>query len=189
MTPRDPHKPASQQLSLDELVIMLGRGIAQRRLYFADHPRIKGFGEQFVIKLEAFLANGSLGAFFLGVAEGKLVFEGRSLHGPSVMGGPLIRFLDMLHGGGLTFRSAVTPAEVNELIGLAAELKDPTDDLGESRRLFASRGIHEIELAAAYTDPLLVDSEEDRRIWEGRDSGDRDLPSPVLICLDSFMLT
>ncbi len=170
-----------QRSKLDEMVILLGRGIAQRRLYFADHPRVVGFGNQFVNLLEAFLADRSLGSFFLGVVEGKLVFEGRSLHGPSVMGGPLIKFIDLLHGGGLTFRGSVTAQEVRELISLAAELKDPTEDLGESRRLLLSRGIEGIELAATYTDPLLLDSEEDRRVWEGRDAGDRDLPSPVLI--------
>lgn len=170
-----------QRANLDAMVILLGRGISQRRLYFADHPRVKGFGNQYVTMLQAFLADQSLGAFFLGVVDGQLVHEGRSLHGPSVMGAPLIRFVELLHGGGLTFRSTTTPQDIRELISLAAELKDPTENLGESRRLFISRGIENVDLAAAYSDPLLLDTEDERRVWEGRDARDRDLPSPVLI--------
>jgi len=84
---------------LDRLVILLSSAIAQRRLYFAKHPKVKGLGREFVDLLVRFLDATEQEELFLGVVDGKLVYEGRFLVGPSIAGGQLIRFVGMLHGG------------------------------------------------------------------------------------------
>ena len=42
--------------NLDKLVILLSSGIAQRRLYFADHPKIRGCGQGFTKLLKEILS-------------------------------------------------------------------------------------------------------------------------------------
>ncbi len=43
------------QPKLDRIVILLSSGIAQRRLYFAGHPKVRSLGREFVALLTAFL--------------------------------------------------------------------------------------------------------------------------------------
>jgi putative nucleotidyltransferase with HDIG domain len=167
--------------NLDKLVILLSRGLSQRRLYFAEHPKVEACARELVDQLHPLLDELHQDFVFIGVVEGKLVFNGRFLVGPSITGGSLVKLSNQLHCGGFTFRRATTAAEALALFTLAAELRDPTADLAESRQLLASRGITNIELAAAYHDGGGLAMEEDQAIWQGRDAGGRELPSPVLV--------
>ncbi|MBD3220274.1 HD domain-containing protein [bacterium] len=166
---------------LDQILITLGRGISRRRLYFADHPTVRELGDRVVDQLESYLVETGERSFFLGVVEGKLVHQGRALHGPSIMAAPLIRFVEACHAGGLVFGGETTPQEVRDFVAIAATLKDPPASLAEARAMLAREDIRSIGLASEYTDPLLLESEEDRQVWRGRDEGDHDLPSPVLV--------
>ena len=166
---------------LDRLVILLSSAIAQRRLYFAKHPKVKGLGREFVDLLVRFLDATEQEELFLGVVDGKLVYEGRFLVGPSIAGGQLIRFVGMLHGGGFVFGRDVTADEVTDLLGLAAELQEPLGGLAEARALVAARGVSNVRVAAEYHDPVSLIASEEKVAWHGRDQGGGHLDSPVLI--------
>ncbi len=167
--------------NLDTMLIMLGRGIAQRRLYFAKHPRVRELGDQFTSQLADYFAETGERSFFLGVVDGQLVHEGRALHGPSVMAGALVHFVERCHAGGIVFNAATTSQEVQDFVTIAATETEVPESLQDARVLLAERGIVNIELAAEYKDPLLVDADDERRAWQGRETCDHDLPSPVLV--------
>lgn len=167
--------------SLDRILITLGRGIARRRLYFDDHPTVRRLGDDVVGLIAGYLDGKEEASFFLGVVAGKLVHQGRVLHGPSITAGPLIRFIEDCHAGGVSFQAEVSAQEVRDLVAIAATMKDTPNSLPEARAMLAGAGIEHITLAAEYSDPLLLDSEDERLIWQGHDTGDQDLPSPVLI--------
>ncbi|MBN2170227.1 MAG: HD domain-containing protein [Candidatus Krumholzibacteriota bacterium] len=138
-----------RRVGIDELVALLCRGVSQRRIYFGDHPNVVAVSEDFTRALRQLLATEARDACFLGVAEGKLVYEGRFLLGASIVGRKIIDFVGGLHSGGLLFRADLAPAEVRELLGLAA---DAVPDLEEARRLLASRGVSHVELSPVYED-------------------------------------
>ena len=166
---------------LDKIVILLSSGIAQRKLYFGGHPKVQSLGREFVDMLVRFLDESGQDELFIGVVDGKLVYEGRFLVGPSIAGGQLIRFVGLLHGGGFSFGRSVTAAEITELLGLAAELQDPVGGLAEARALMAARGMTNVRVAAQYHDPVTLVAGEEKVAWQGRDQGCGHLDSPVLI--------
>ena len=55
---------------------MLSTGIAQRKLYFADHPKVKSLGRQFADLLQEYLKATEQETLFIGVVDGKLVHSG-----------------------------------------------------------------------------------------------------------------
>jgi len=169
------------QPKLDKVVILLSSGIAQRKLYFAGHPKVKSLGRDFVTLLQTYLDENKLDHFFIGVVDAKLVYQGKYLVGPSIAGGQLVRLTDLLHCGGFSFDRRVTAEDVTAFYGLAAELRDPTGGLAESRALLAEAGISNISIAAEYHDPHGLVADDDMVTWQGRDQGGRHLESPVLI--------
>lgn len=171
----------TSQPKLDKLVILLSSGIAQRKLYFAGHPKVKSLGEEFVALLHAFLDSAARDELFIGVSDGKLVYEGRFLVGPSIAGGQLVRFAGLLHGGGFVFARGTTAEEITGLLGLAADLQDPVGGLAEARALMAARGLQHVRVAAEYHDPAGVGADDEKVTWQGKDQGGGHLDSPVLI--------
>jgi putative nucleotidyltransferase with HDIG domain len=169
------------QANLDKLVILLSRGIGQRKLYAAEHPRVRNHGREFVAQLQLLLAETGQDAVFVGVVEGKLVYNGRYLVGPSIAGGHLVEFANLLHCGGFRFHQLTTEEEVWTLLGLAAELKEPVGSLAESRAILAARGVEHIQMAASYKSATGLPTDDDQVAWQGKDQGGRSLESPLLV--------
>lgn len=143
---------------IDELVTLLSRGIAQRALYFAEHPNVLACSRELADRLDREIAGGEAG-FFLGTAEGRLIHEGRLLLGASIIGHKVATCLERLGSGGFRFRRGIAPVELATLFSIAVEQSEPlAGGLPEARRLFAARGLRNIELSPRY-------GEED---WFGR---------------------
>jgi len=169
------------QQNLDKLVILLSSSIAQRKLYFADHPKFRDSGQEFTKLLQEILAEMQQNALFIGAVENKLVYNGRYLVGPSIAGRQLVDFMQNMHSGGIAFDRYTTVEEYQALLGVAAELKEPTLNLEESRELLQARGITNIEIATHYSDPVGLTAEEDQDVWQGRETGGGYLQSPILV--------
>lgn len=143
---------------IDDLVTLLSRGIAQRALYFADHPNVLACSRELAARLETEIA-GSDAGFFLGTVEGRLIHEGRLLLGASIIGHKVATCLERLGSGGFRFRRGIAPVELATLFSIAVEQGEPlAGGLPEARRLFTARGLRNIELSPRY-------GEED---WFGR---------------------
>ncbi len=166
---------------LDRLVILLSSGIAQRKLYFAEHPKVRAIGQEFATKLRNFLKEEDQETLFIGIVDSKLVYNGRYLVGPSIAGGQLVEFARILHCGGFSFSKRTTGEETQELLGLASEQRDPTSSLAEARMLLASRGIVNIEIASHYSSPSSLTTDEEQIAWQGKDTGGTYLQSPLLV--------
>lgn len=137
----------------DELVILLTRGISQRRMYFADHPKVAAISRSFPQKLVEFLKAEKRKSLFLGVVDGKLVHNGHYLIGPNIVGSKLSAFAENLKCGGFLFQGVVHADEMTELFTIASELAEPVENLEEARSLVRNRGIRNIELSPVYEDP------------------------------------
>ena len=166
-----------------DMVILLSRGISQRKMYFQDHPRVLACAREFTELLVTQLDADERGKFFIGVANGKLIHEGKYLIGPSIIGSRLNGFARLTGSGGFLFDRNVTTAELGEFFALAAGQTTPLAGYVEARELFKSRNIHAIELSPPYEDPgwfgqFLFESEDNGGNGQLQDlDGDNLLPT------------
>ncbi len=142
----------SENARYEDLVARLCSGLRHRRLYFEGHPEVRACAEQVAHDLAALLAESGKELFFLGVAQGRLLHEGRYLIGSTILGRRLVDLLQRLHSGGLLFRAGVESAEIAELLNVSALVTGATAGLEESRGLLRSRNVRHIELSPPYED-------------------------------------
>ena len=163
---------------LNTILLLLCRGISTRKLYFLSHPKVIEFSRDFMTSLDDFCKETGREKLFVGVVQGQLVFEGKTLVGPSIIGRQLVDFAGRLHCGGFSFSRQMTETEFGELLNLTAELTQPLAGLGEARELLQSRGITNIEIARHYIESS--DLGERQEAWQGQDTGEV-LQSPTLV--------
>jgi len=146
---------------VDDLVTLLSRGIAQRCIYFAEHPNVLACSRELAQRLTQEIAGGETG-FFLGTTEGRLIHEGRMLLGASIIGRKVAAFLDRLGSGGLLFRRGIEAPELATLFGIAAAQTEVlAGGLSAARELLVASGVRRIELSPRF------ESED----WFGRRGG------------------
>ena len=163
---------------LNTILLLLCRSISTRKLYFSDHPKVMEFSHDLMVSLDEFCRETGQNKVFIGIVKGELVFEGRILVGPSIVGRQLIDFAGRLHCGGISFSHQMTAAEFRELLNLTAELNHPVANLDQARELLQSRGILNIEIARHYMGHSGL--EEKQTAWQGQDTG-KVLQSPTLV--------
>lgn len=165
---------------VNDIIILLCKGISNRRLYFSNHPKVISYAETFLKELAAYFEMSGKEDFFVGIIDGHFVFDGKRLFGPTIVGRQLIQFLQMLQCGGLSFRKGLTVEDVSAFMDLTDGLKSPLNSLQEARDLFRQQGIQSMSLAGYYSDQPGMGAPDSRRPWEGQEAGGF-LQSPTLI--------
>lgn len=165
---------------LNSLLIVFCRTISTRQLYFSDHPKVRKLSTEFLRQLQAFCDETQIKKLFIGIIGGNLVFEGRNLIGPSIVGRQLIRFAEKLHCGGISFSAETTEKELTEFLNLTIDLEEPTGSLKTSRQLLEEKDIQSIEIAQHYAGQAGPVSKEQQTAWHGQDTGGF-IHSPTLI--------
>lgn len=165
---------------LNTLLILLCRTISTRKLYFHEHPKVKMLADRFMAQLNDFCEETDLDRLFIGIIDGNLIFEGKNLVGPSIVGRQLISFASKMHCGGISFSRETTEKEFELFLNLTSEVSIPLESLQAARELLAARDIENIEIAQEYTGPSGPMTREQQSAWRGQDSGDF-LESPTLI--------
>ncbi|MGB3212956.1 MAG: HD domain-containing phosphohydrolase [Desulforhopalus sp.] len=165
---------------INDVIILLCKGISNRRLYFSGHPQVTSYAETFLKELTSFFEKSGKEEFFIGIIDGHFVFDGKRLFGPTIVGRQLIMFIGMLRCGGISFHQGVTVADITGFMDLTDGLKAPMNSLQEARELFVQQGIGSITLAGYYSDQPGMGTPDKKRPWEGQEAGGF-LQSPALI--------
>lgn len=165
---------------LNNLLILLCRTISTRKLYFTEHPKVKELSTECIKQLRHFCHEARLEKLFIGIVDANLIFEGKNLVGPSIVGRQLVLFAEKLHCGGFSFGDSTSIQEFNAFLDLTIELKKPTDSLKVSRELLLKKNIQNIEIAQHYHKPSGPMTRDQESIWHGQDSASS-LQSPTLI--------
>lgn len=166
--------------TVNDIIILLCKGIANRKLYFAKHPKVRGYAEVFVKQLSGYFKANGKKEFFIGVVDSHFIFDGQRLFGPTVVGRQLIVFLEMLRCGGVSFTDAVTVDAVSRFMDLTDGVKQPLPSLADARELFIKEGIENITLTGHYSDQPGIGGVDGKKPWEGEETGGF-LQSPTLI--------
>lgn len=167
----------------NDLVVLLARGISQRRMYFDGHPKVQACAADFARILDHLLETDGQESFFIGVAEGKLVHDGKYLVGPTIIGSKLADFADLLQCGGFLFKKGTSKAQLLAFFTLASSLNEAVADLNSGRALLQRNHIGAIDLSPPYEDAgwygqFLFDGEESGSLHADED-GDMDQLVPV----------
>lgn len=152
--------------SLNTLLLLLCRSISTRKLYFSQHPKVLEYIYDFIRSVGNFCRENDCDRLFIGIVNGELVFEGKVLIGPSIIGRQLIDFAERLCSGGFSFSRQTTVDEFAELLNLSADLTQPVFSLEQARELLRSKGIKNIEIAECYKGDFEV--RENVNIWKGQ---------------------
>jgi len=165
---------------INDIIILLCKGISNRRLYFSNHPKVISYAETFHKELNTFFDMGEKEEFFIGIIEGHFIFNGKRLFGPTIVGRRLILFMQMLKCGGISFQKGLTITDLTSFMDLTDSLKVPLTSLQEARDLFRRQGIQSITIAGHYTDQQGLGTADKQRPWEGQETAGF-LQSPALI--------
>ncbi len=166
--------------NLNSLLVLLGRTVTTRDLYFADHPLVNKLEKSFLAHLHAFCEEHEQDVLFVGIVEGTMVYDGKNLIGPSLVGSQLIRFANKLHCGGISFTKELSLQEFQSFLTLTAEMTQPPGSLTQSRQLLRQHGITGIELARPYKKSQAPLIKDEAKIWQGED-GDSSMYSSSLL--------
>jgi len=165
---------------INDIIILLCKGISNRRLYFSRHPKVISYAKTFYKELSTFFELGEKDEFFIGIIDGHFIFNGKRLFGPTIVGRQLIMFMEMLQCGGVSFHKGLTVADLTAFMDLTDSLKVPLDSLLEARALFKQQGIQSITIAGHYSDQPGLGASDSQRPWEGQEAANF-LQSPALI--------
>lgn len=165
---------------INDVLILLCKGISNRKLYFSQHPKVITYAQTFIKELAGFFEISEKEEFFVGIIQGHFIFNGKRLFGPTIIGKQLIQFMEMLRCGGIAFKKGLTVAEVSTFMDLTEGLRAPLESLQESRELFKQRGIENINISGQYNDQPGMGPADNKRPWEGQETGGF-LQSPALI--------
>ena len=166
--------------NLNDLLINLCRTISTRKLYFEGHPKVKSLAGDFMKKHREFCELANLDKLFIGINEGNIVFEGKNLVGPSIVGRQLILFAEKLRCGGFSISKETTEQEFGKFLDLTTELHNPLESIIQARELLKQRNIETIEIAQQYIAPSGPMIKDEQTIWQGQDSAGF-FQSPTLI--------
>ncbi|WPD24652.1 MAG: HD domain-containing protein [Candidatus Electrothrix scaldis] len=165
-------------VKLNKIIVVLCKSIGQRKVYFSEHPIIRAVCQKVICELQAFFAASKKETLALGIVEKKLVYEGHYLFGPSIMGGQLIEFAELLHCSGFILKKGVSAQEIQHLLDLTDHLAHPVNNLQEAEEFLRSHQVENIQLEADWVKPS-SNPDEEQGGQEGDDS--EEFHSPLLV--------
>ncbi len=136
----------------EERISHLISALAQRRLYDGAHLRVRSAAEEFVRALEQHHKAEHRRAFFLGVAESRLIDEGLFVFGSSVLGAKLTQLAQRCQCGGFLFPAETTVNDVLAFLDFAVEVREELASLAEARARLAAKTAT-VQLSPPYEDP------------------------------------
>lgn len=166
--------------SINTIIMLLCKGMSNRKLYFSDHPRVHSYGTD-IIKLanDYFRSTGS-SELFIGIVDGFFIYEGKRVFGPSVTGKQLLQFAGKLRCGGFALQKGISSSDLKKFFDITALREIPIKKLADARSLFANYGIKNIRIAEPYSDQVGKIKKNTAKAWEGQAVG-RSMQSPTLL--------
>lgn len=156
-----------QLKQFSQIVLLISKGIANRKLYYSDHPRVNSYASDIVDLVNDYFAMTGVNELFIGIYDGSFVFEGKRVFGPSVAGKPLLQLATALHSGGISLHRGITISELRRFFDISALRSVPSRKLAESRALLTKYGVSQITLGDTYKGDSIQQSPGTKKIWEG----------------------
>ena len=166
--------------NINNIIMLLCKGMANRKLYFSDHPRVSSYGSEIIdLANEYFLSTGAK-ELFIGIVDGFFIFEGKRVFGPSVTGKQLIQFAESLYCGGFGLQRGIGIGELQKFFDITANRSMQVKTIADARSIFTNSGIKNIRVADPFADRFDKIKRNTAKAWEGQAVG-QGMPSPTFL--------
>lgn len=166
---------------INHIIMLLSKGMSNRKLYFSDHPRVNSYASEVIEILGAYLTKSGAEECYIGIVDGFFVFEGKRVFGPSITGKQLMDFAESLHCGGFGLQRGLTVAELKNFFDISALRSVPVKRVVEARSLFANYGVKNIRIGDQYSNKMGILTKESSTAWEGYQVGGDGTQSPTFL--------
>ncbi|EKD34177.1 MAG: metal dependent phosphohydrolase [uncultured bacterium] len=167
--------------NIEKIITLLGKGMANRKLYYADHPQVHAYGAEIINLTNNYFTATGAEELFIGIIDGFFVFEGTRLFGSTGAGKQLIQFAESLHCGGFGLQRGLALQDLKKFFDITALRSLPVKKTGDARALFADHGIRKIRIGDPYSKRPDGVSSSRSRVWAGQSLGGGDVQSPSLL--------
>jgi HD-GYP domain-containing protein (c-di-GMP phosphodiesterase class II) len=151
------------------LINLFTVGMTFSSIYFREHPRVIEAADEFVRRLRLALGNEGQEELFLGVVRGRIVADGETLVGPSLIARRYVDCVEHLQCGGMLFHRELLPGELIDLFAVCSDLHSKVRDRRYAADLLQAQGVRHIRLSPCYGEPG----------WQGQDVELDEEPSTV----------
>lgn len=166
--------------NINNIIMLLCKGMSNRKLYFSDHPRVSSYGSEIIdLTNNYFRVTGSK-ELFIGIVDGFFIFDGKRVFGPSVTGKQLIQFADSLFCGGFALQKGLTIGDLQKFFDITALRGMPVKTIADARLLFTNHGIRNIRIAEPFSDQVGKIKRNTAKVWEGQ-AVSKGMPSPTFL--------
>lgn len=160
--------------------MLLCKGMANRKLYFSDHPRVSSYGSEIIDLANEYFRSTGAKELFIGIVDGFFIFEGKRVFGPSVTGKQLIQFAETLYCGGFGLQRGIRIDELQKYFDITANRSIQVKTIADARSLFTQNGIKNIRVADIFADQFVDIKRKTAKAWEGQAIG-KGVPSPTFL--------
>ena len=166
--------------TINTIIMLLCKGMANRKLYFSDHPRVKSYGSEIIDLCNNYFKSTGSSELFIGIIDGFFIYDGKRVFGPSVTGRQLIQFADKLHCGGFALQQGLSISDLKKIFDITALPNLTVNNLTDARSLFINHGINNIRIAEPFSDQNGQIKRSTAKAWEGHAVG-KGMQSPTFL--------
>ena len=152
----------------NKIIMLLSKGMSNRKLYFSDHPRVDSFAAEIVDLANEFFYSSNSEELYIGIIDGFFVYDGKRVFGSSVTGKQLIAMAKKLHCGGFGLSRRINVADVKKLFDVNALKIVPVKKIGDARALLENYGIRTIRIGDPYPDQGVASISNQEKKWAGQ---------------------
>lgn len=165
---------------VNKIIMLLSKGMSNRKLYFSDHPRVDSYAAEIVDLANEYFYSCDSKELYIGIIDGFFVYDGKRVFGPSVTGKQLIGMAQKLHCGGFGLLRGINVVDVKKFFDVTALKIVPVKKLSDARALFENYGITTIRIGDPYTDTAAASIGKKGQKWQGQAVGGG-LQSPTFL--------
>jgi putative nucleotidyltransferase with HDIG domain len=156
---------------VNKIIMLLSKGMSNRKLYFSDHPRVDSYAAEIVDLANEFFYSSNSKELYIGIVDGFFVYEGKRVFGPSVTGKQLMTTAKILHCGGFGILRGVSVADIKKFFDVTALKNVPVKKIGDARSLFDNYGIKSIRIGDPFSDQAAASLGKKGKKWQGQAVG------------------
>jgi len=170
---------------VNKIIMLLSKGMSNRKLYFSDHPRVASYAAEIVDLANQYFYSTNSKELYIGIIDDFFVYEGKRVFGLSVTGKQLMVMAKTLHCGGFGFLRGLNDTDIKKFFDVTALKNVPVKKIGDARALFEKYGITTIRIGDQFSDEAAASLGSKGKKWRGQAVGSG-LQSPTYLCQELY---
>ncbi|BCL61056.1 cyclic diguanylate phosphodiesterase [Desulfomarina profundi] len=154
--------------TVHEIILLLSKGLSNRKLYHSDHPRVVGYAREIVSLLHAYFVATEKEKLFIGIVDDFFIYDGKRIFGSDVSGKQLMDLAKSLDCGGFLMEKGLVLEEVKAFFDISSLQRVLHQDFEETQEVFKRHGIRHIKGGHHFRDKDEEIAGKSGKKWEGQ---------------------